>query len=286
MRLLILWENSTVLRSCVCVCFRIGDWRIYESVEREHTFTSPFLLPTACHVSCSFAVSYGRSNRSNFVASHLPFGRISRPSVAARIQCPCKANGGPGTAVNYPLYTALALEPILNDPSNLAKERERGRVEEERWETRLPALRQGAPKIHGTTKIARRCQRRRRRGRNWKRRRDARWKPGESFRESCLVFQCSYIACGRLLPLCYSVSWRGQIRIACVLYPRRQMCQNCKCAVRRNTSGGGGSIETGREFRSASSKIYLKTAGWRDGECWHRGPKKTVGTMVWIATET
>lgn len=88
---------------------------------------------TACHVSYSFAVSFGRSNRSNFVASHLPFGRISRPSVAARIQCPCKANGGPGTAVNYPLYTALALEPILNDPSNFAGEREKGTVEEERW---------------------------------------------------------------------------------------------------------------------------------------------------------
>lgn len=44
------------------------------------------------------------------------------------------------------------------------------------------------------------------------------------------------------------------------------MCQNCKCVVRRNTSEGGGSIETGREFRSASSKIYLKTTGWKDVE--------------------
>lgn len=72
-----------------------------------------------------------------------PVGRISWPHVAppsrlisavrpsARIQCPCKANGGPGTAVNYPLYTALALEPIFNDLSNLAggekRERERRR---------------------------------------------------------------------------------------------------------------------------------------------------------------
>lgn len=37
-------------------------------------------------------------------------------------------------------------------------------------------------------------------------------------------------------------------------------------AVRRNTSrgGGGGSIETGREFRGASSKIYTKTDGETD----------------------
>lgn len=55
-------------------------------------------------------------------------------------------------AVNYPLYTALALEPILNDPSNLAggeERRAKEREKKENDETRLPALRQEAPKIHG-----------------------------------------------------------------------------------------------------------------------------------------
>lgn len=61
-----------------------------------------------------------------------------RPSAAAQIQCPCKANGCPGAAVNYPLYTALALEPILNDPSNLAGERknESGERRRERGQRR------------------------------------------------------------------------------------------------------------------------------------------------------
>jgi len=160
-----MWENSSVSRSYICVRFsehqRLKNLRVCR--EREHTFTSPFLLLAACHVVlCSFAVSFDWSNRSNFVASrraasHLPFGRISRPSVAARIQCPCKANGGPGTAVNYPLYTALPLELILNDPSNLTRERE-GELRKKDKRCVSPALCHGAPKIHGTTKIARRCQ--------------------------------------------------------------------------------------------------------------------------------
>lgn len=51
------------------------------------------------------------------------------------------------------------------------------------------------------------------------------------------------------------------------------------CAVRRNTPNGGSWIETGREFRAASSKIY---SSWTDEgreECWSSVDVK--GTSVW-----
>lgn len=44
--------------------------------------------------------------------------------------------------------------------------------------------------------------------------------------------------------------------------PHRQICQNCKCVRFDETCRHGGSwIETGREFRAASSKIYSR---WTD----------------------
>lgn len=185
-----MWENSSVSRSYICVRFsehqRLKNLRVCR--EREHTFTSPFLLLAACHVvSCSFAVSFDWSNRSNFVASrraasHLPFGRISRPSVAARIQCPCKANGGSGTAVNYPLYTALPLELILNDPSNLTREREGELRKKDKRCVSRPCAKERR-KFTGPRRsrddVRPRLKTRRRREMETR---------GESFRESYLVF--------------------------------------------------------------------------------------------------
>lgn len=166
--------------------------------------------------------------------SHLPFGRISRPSVTARIQCPCKANGGPGTAVNYPLYTALALELILNDPSNLAGEREGERGKKKDKRDASPGL---VPRSaensrdHEDRETMSATTTTKRTGLKTKRRHEMETKrifPGIVF--GIPTFPPHRLQKG-LLPLCYSVSRRGQVRlrIACVLYPRRQMCQNCKC---------------------------------------------------------
>lgn len=163
-----------------------------------------------------------------------PVGRISWPHVAppsrlisavrpsARIQCPCKANGGPGTAVNYPLYTALALEPIFNDLSNLAggEKRERERRRRMMGHVSLPALRQEALKIHGdhedreTTSTTTE-----RMGSKTKRRREM---DQGTFRESFDIPTFPpRSSWGVLLLLSFSLSRREQIRprIACtVLY--------------------------------------------------------------------
>lgn len=119
---------------------------------RIEEFTSPlsehkYLPSTSFWLNVtSHALSRFRSTGwSNFVTSRRTASRLLsavRPST--RIQCPCKANGGSGTAVNYPLYTALDLEPIFNDLSNLARGEKRGK-----GGTHPPALRQEAPKIHG-----------------------------------------------------------------------------------------------------------------------------------------
>lgn len=148
-------------------------------IEEFTSWASEHLLsasPAWPHIT-SHALSRFRSvDRSNFVASRRAASRLFsaiRPS--ARIQCPCKANGGLGTAVNYPLYTALALEPILNDPSNLAgRERGRERVEREWWDTSPSPCAKKHRKFTGATKIARRRQQRRRR-QDRRRRGDARW---------------------------------------------------------------------------------------------------------------
>lgn len=152
------------------------------------------------------------------------------------------------------------------------REKERGSWRRKIREMRLPALCQGAPKIHGTTKIARRCQRRRRRGRDWRRRGDARWKPGESFRESYLVFQHSrHTSLAEDSPpfvlLCISKRASSTANSVCVISSPPNVSELQMRADRRNTSrGGGSSIETGREFRSASSRIYLKTPGCGETE--------------------
>lgn len=100
---------------------------------------------------------------------------------------------------------------------------------------------------------------------------------GESFRESYLVFQHSrHIE--RLSSLCISKragSTANSVYVCvCVISSPPNVSELQMRAIRRNTSkGGGGSIETGREFRNASSRIYLRTNREKDRECWHhRGP--------------
>jgi len=74
------------------------------------------------------AVLFGRSVEFRSLMSRRPLVSF-RPYVHP---CGFNVHAKQTAAVNYLLYTALALEPILNDPSNLAgEERGRGRVEGE-----------------------------------------------------------------------------------------------------------------------------------------------------------
>lgn len=60
--------------------------------------------------------------------------------------------------------------------------------------------------------------------------------------------------------LCISKRASSAANSVCVISSPPNVSELQMRAVRRNTStGSGGSIETGREFRSASSRIYLKT---------------------------
>lgn len=179
MRLLLTRKKACHDRVCTFLNIGIEE---FTSLLRERAFALRFLL-AAHHVSCSRFCS---ASRSNFVAScraglSSPFGRTS-------IRADSMSNAKQTAAVNYLLYTALALEPILNDPSNLVgEERGRGRVEGE-W-TRLSILYQEVPKIHGghedheTTSA-------RRRGRGRRRRDDARWTE-KDLSENHLIFQRS-----------------------------------------------------------------------------------------------
>lgn len=128
MRLALAWKKAPC-HDRVCAFPNIGIEE-FTSLLSERAFALRFLRWP--HVTSHALSRFRSAGRSNFVASRRAASRLLsavRPSV--RIQCPCKANGGPGTAVNYLLYTALALEPILNDPSNLAEVGGSGRVEGE-----------------------------------------------------------------------------------------------------------------------------------------------------------
>lgn len=84
-------EQHRVVRMYVCVFPNIKDWRIYESVESAsiHLLLHFSSWP---HVTSSRALSRSRSTgrigrislASRRAASHLPFGRISRPSALQR----------------------------------------------------------------------------------------------------------------------------------------------------------------------------------------------------------
>jgi len=114
--------------------------------EHKHLPSTSFWLNVT-----SRALSRFRSTGwSNFVTSRRTASRLLsavRPST--RIQCPCKANGGSGTAVNYPLYTALDLEPIFNDLSNLARGEKRGKGRGEWWDSSSPLAPRSAENSRG-----------------------------------------------------------------------------------------------------------------------------------------
>lgn len=139
------------------------------------------------------------------------------------------------------------------------------------------SLRQEAPKIHGgheerKTNVSEDEE---------DRIEDEEMSPGGSFRESFDIPTFPPRSSREAILLLLSFSRGEQIRprIACAVLYLAAKCVRIANASRRNTSSGsGGSIETGREFRGESSKIYSKTAdGGRDEECWYRERRKEPG---------